>query len=156
MRLLLAMSLALSSCGTMDSSPPSSSQTPPRPASPGNEVRHAGDLEAKNASMVDVFGTYEHVSVAKRPDQPPDGHAAVRLDDGTRIHLSPPWDPEAKRPPDEIAKYDGQSVVVKGLLMKECPPPPDQRAYAKVPCLYKGGVVMDPRTYKALMTGELE
>ncbi len=120
------------------------------------EVRTAADRDAKAGEMVEVFGTYQHVSGGKAPDAAPDGHAAVRLDDGSQIWLAPPWHTDAIRTAEEIARYDGKSVVAKGLLFAECPPPPDGRAYAKVPCLTAGIIVMDRRTYDALKTGELD
>jgi hypothetical protein len=120
-----------------------------------NTVKSAADRDAKNGAIVEVFGTYQQVAGGKRPDAPLDGHAAVRLDDGTLIWLEPPWHPDAIRSPEEIAQYDGQAVVVKGLLFAECPPPPDVRAYAKVPCLAMGIVVIDRRTYDVLHGAEL-
>jgi hypothetical protein len=119
-------------------------------------VRNAADRDAKNGTMVEVFGTYEQVAAGKAPDAKPQGHAAVRLDDGSMIWLEPPWHPGAIRSAEEIAKYEGKSVVAKGLLFAECPPPPDGRAYAKVPCLAAGLVIMDRQTYNALQSGQLD
>lgn len=124
--------------------------------SPGAEVRSAADRDAKAGTVVEVFGTYEEVAGGKAPDAPLDGHAAVRLDDGSLIHLQPPWHPDAARPADERARHAGKAVVAKGMLFAECPPPPDGRAYAKVPCLYSELIVMDRRTYDSLQSGVLE
>lgn len=132
---------------------------PPRDAVPAPEdrtVRTAVDRERKNGTMVEVFGTYQQVAGGQGPDAQPKGHAAVRLDDGTLVWLQPPWHPDAIRPAEEVAKYDGRAVVAKGLLFAECPPPPDGRAYAKVPCLASSILVMDRRTYDALQSGELD
>ena len=124
--------------------------------SPDAEVRNAADRDAKNGEMVELFGTYEQVSVGKAPDAPLDGHAAVRLEDGSLVHLQPPWHPDSVRSAEELAKYSDKPVVAKGLLVTECPPPPDNRAYMKVPCLMMGIVVMDRGTYDALKSGVLE
>lgn len=124
--------------------------------SPDAEVRNAADRDAKSGDMVEVFGTYEQVSVGKAPDAPLDGHAAVRLEDGSLVHLQPPWHENAIRSADELAKYSDKPVVVKGLIVAECPPPPDGRAYAKVPCMMMDVVVMDRRTYDVLKSGVLE
>jgi hypothetical protein len=119
-------------------------------------VRNAAELDAKNGTMVEVFGRYEQVAGGKRPDAPLDGHAAVRLADDTLIWLEPPWHPAAIRAPEELAKFEGKEVVAKGLLFAECPPPPDHRAYAKVSCLGAGPIVMERATYDLLNGGELE
>jgi hypothetical protein len=124
--------------------------------SPDIEVRTCADRDAKAGDMVEVFGTYQHVAGGAAPDATPDGHAAVSLDDGTLIWLEPPWQPDAIRPAEEIARYEGKRVVAKGLLFAECPPPPDGRSYAKVACLTAGIIIMDRRTYGALKTGELD
>jgi hypothetical protein len=123
---------------------------------PDTAVRSAADRDAKNGTMVEVFGTYQQVAADKAPDAKPRGHAAVRLADDSLVYLHPPWHPEAIRTAEEIAKYDGKSVVVKGLLFAECPPPPDGRAYAKVPCLASGLVIIDRRAYDALQSGQLD
>lgn len=119
-------------------------------ASPDDQVRNTTDCISKNGSMVEVFGTYQKVAMGKAPDAEPDGHAAVRLDDGTLIHLQPPWQVTAVRSPDELSKFDGQRVVAKGILLAECPPPPDGRAYAKVPCLFSEIVLLEQSTYDLL------
>lgn len=124
--------------------------------SPDAEVHHAADRDAKSGGMVEVFGTYEQVASGKAPDAPKDGHAAVRLADGSLIHLQPPWHPDAVRSSDELARYSDKPVVVKGMLFAECPPPPDGRAYAKVPCMMMDIVVMHRNAYDALQSGVLE
>lgn len=126
------------------------------PLSPDVEVRTAADRDAKSGDMVEVFGTYQHVAGGKAPDATPDRHAAVRLDDGTLIWLEPPWHTDAIRPAEEIARYEGKRVVAKGVLLAECPPPPDGRAYAKVACLTAAILIMDRRTYDALKSGALD
>jgi hypothetical protein len=159
LRTLLALPL-LAACS---SEPKESTMTPPPPPSsssaslsPGAEVHNAADRDAKAGDLVEVFGTYEQVAVGKAPDAPLDGHAAVRLDDGTLVHLQPPWDPKAIRPAEELARYAGKAVVVKGIVVPECPPPPDGGAYAKVPCLMMDIVIMERGTYDALERGVLE
>lgn len=150
MRLVLAAVL-LANCTSMnDPKPP----TPTPALSPGDQVNHAADRDAKNGTMVEVFGTYTEVAGGKDEGAPPSGHAAVALADGSLVHLGPPWHPIAIRS-DEERKLAGQPVVAKGLLFAECPPPPDGRAYRKVPCLYEGLTVVDRKTYDFLHGGDL-
>jgi hypothetical protein len=125
-------------------------------ASSASEVRNAVDRDAKSGDMVEVFGTYQQVPGGKDPGAPLDGHAAVRLDDGSLVHLQPLWHPNAIRSADELAKYTDKQVVVKGILAKECPPPPDGRAYAMVPCMMMDIVIIDRSTYDAIESGVLE
>lgn len=153
--LLPGLALLAASCAC-EPTPKEPTMTTAPALSPDVEVRTAADRDAKSGEMVEVFGTYEHVSGGKAPDAAPDGHAAVRLDDGTQIWLQPPWQADAIRPADEITRYAGKAVVAKGLLMAECPPPPDGRAYAKVPCLTAAIIVMERRAYDALKSGELD
>lgn len=159
----LALTLAACACKQTPATPAATAPSPeeptmtPTPAlSPAAEVRNPADRDAKSGDLVEVFGTYEQVAGGKDPDAPNDGHAAVRLDDGSLVHLQPPWHPDAIRSADELTRYTDKQVVVKGLLFKECPPPPDNRAYAQVPCLYAAIVIIDRRTYDALQRGTLE
>ncbi len=138
--------------GTMDPTTPTAAPA----LAPDAEVRTAADRDHKNGNMVEVFGTYEQIADGKSPDARHLGHVAVRLDDDSLIHLQPPWHPDAVRPTDELAKFDGRPVVAKGILFAECPPPPDGRAYPKVPCLYSEIVLVDRRTYDALRRGTLD
>lgn len=97
---------------------------------------------------------YPQIADGKAPNAPHVGHAAVRLDDGL-IHLQPPWHADAVRSPDEIARFEGRPVVAKGILFVECPPP-DGRAYPKVPCLYSEIVLIDRRIYDIVHGGGLD
>jgi hypothetical protein len=128
-------------------SPPSSSAAS---ISPRDEVRTAVDRDRKTGGMVEVFGRYERIADGKAPGSALLGHAAVRLADETLIHLQPPWHPDAVRSSEEQAQHDGKEVVAKGILFAACPPPPDGRAYPKVPCLYSEIVIVDRRTYDLL------
>ncbi len=142
MQIILAATLvATASCKPMPTT-----STP----SAGDAVHTAIDRDHKAGTMVEVFGTYQLVADGKDPGAAATDHAAVVLHDGTRIHLQPPWHPDAARPADERAKLGGKEVVAKGLLFAECPPPPDGRAYAKVSCLYSEIVLLERATYDLL------
>ena len=153
---LLGLATTAATCATMDSNQKPPSAPPPSALAPDAEVRTASDRDHKTGSMVEVFGTYEPIADGKAPGAAHVGHAAVRLADGTLIHLQPPWHPDAVRPAEELASFSGRAVVAKGMLFAECPPPPDGRAYPKVPCLFSEIVVMERRTYDALHSGTLE
>ncbi len=152
--------LAAAGCGTPPTQTRTMDHSPPRDASPVSDdspaVRDAADRDRKNGTMVEVFGTYHQVAGGQAPDAPLDGHAAIQLADGTQIYLQPPWHPEAIRPDEELARYEGKAVVAKGLLFAECPAPPDGRAYARVPCLTASIVVIDRRAFDALQSGQLD
>lgn len=152
----LALTLVACTCEQARTSTPKETPMTAPSLSPAAEVHNAADRDAKSGDMVEVFGTYEQVPGGKDPGAPNDGHAAVRLDDGSLVHLQPPWHADAIRSADELAKYTGKQVVLKGILAKECPPPPDGRAYAKVPCMMMDIVIIDRRTYDAIKSGVLE
>jgi hypothetical protein len=143
-RMILAACLVVTtSCKPM---PP----TPTPTLSAGDAVKTATDRDHKNGSLVEVFGTYQVVADGKDPGTAATDHVAIKLSDGTLIHLQPPWHPDAARPADERAKLGGKAVVAKGLLFAECPPPSDGRAYAKVSCLYSEIVLLERTTYDLL------
>lgn len=115
-------------------------------------MNHAVDVFAKSGSLVEVFGTYRVVANAKLDGADPGTAelAAIELDDGTRVHLQPPWHADAVRSEAERAKFVDRPVVVKGLLFEECPPPGDGRAYAKVACLHSELSIIARATYDML------
>jgi uncharacterized Zn-binding protein involved in type VI secretion len=129
---------------------PAASAKPASPASPDDQVRNATDCKRKSGTLVAVFGIYQQVAVGQLPNAKPDGHAAVRLSDGTLVHLQPPWQNSAIRSAEELSEYDGQPVVAQGILLSRCPPPPDGRAYAIVTCLFMDIVLLDQSTYDLL------
>lgn len=149
----IGLVLTVASCTT---SAPNRKPSTVTTLSPDDQVRTAADRDHKSGNMVEVFGTYQQIADGKAPDAHHLGHVAVRLEDGTLIHLQPPWHADAVRSPDEIAKFEGREVVAKGILFAECPPPPDGRAYPKVPCLYSEIVLVDRRTYDLLHGGGLD
>lgn len=109
------------------------------------EVRTAADLKQHSLKTVDIYGVYEAVDVGMVPGSTPNDHARVRLVDGTRIYIGPPWSPSSVRSASESWTYEGREVVVIGFVMSYCPPPPGppgSRAYMLVSCTL-GGVVLD-------------
>ena len=149
--------VSVAGCASMnDSNPPPPStpspQSPPAALSPGDQVHHTADRDAKDGELVEVFGTYTAVAGGKAEDAAPSGHAAITLADGSTINLAPPWRDDAIRPERE-QKFIGKEVVAKGLLMVRCPPPPDGRAYRTGPCLAEGVSVMARSTYDFVKSG---
>lgn len=142
----------ISSCKTMHS-------TPGKPKN--GEIHSKEDLKANTQQPAQVFGKYEWITPKKEAvsdaETPPDHcQAAVRLEDGTMIYLQPTWEPSAARPADELTSYRNQEVVITGTVLLECPPPPDNRAYAKGPCLTGPISIADRSTWDALQGGKLD
>lgn len=144
--------LSLAACATMNDSNPPSPSSSPAALSPGNQVHHTADRDAKDGELVEVFGIYTAVAGGKAEGAEPDGHAAITLADGSMISLAPPWRDDAIRPERE-QKFVGKEVVAKGLLLVQCPPPPDNRAYRMGPCLAEGVSVMARSTYDFVKSG---
>jgi len=110
------------------------------------EVRTAADLKQHSLKTVDIYGVYEAVDVGMLPGTTPNDRARVRLVDGTRIYIGPPWSPTSVRSASESWTYEGREVVVIGFVMSYCPPPPGppgSRAYMLVSCTLGGGTVLD-------------
>lgn len=95
------------------------------------------DVRANDGQRAAVAGTYEQVDVRQRTRGDPvyRGHAAVRLDDGTRVHLEPTWAQDAQRDDDEIERFEGRRVRAVGTVHEEPPDPPRPVAYVVAPCL---------------------
>jgi hypothetical protein len=107
-----------SACGARSPAPPAMSNETSA-TDPPTVTSHA-DVKALGHVRVRVIGRYEQIDVRKRDPrvgQPLfQGHAALRLDDGSMVTLEPPSEPSAVRSPDEIARFEGTRVVATGLL----------------------------------------
>jgi hypothetical protein len=104
-------------------------------------VTSASDVETHAGQRVHVEGTYRQQDVRMRPVDPATlhvGHVAIVLDDGTRVYLYPPEDPEARRPADEIAQFENRRVRVAGVLL---PTIPSDNTAIIAPCLLDTGDV---------------
>jgi hypothetical protein len=82
--------------------------------------------------------------------------AALRLEDGTLVHLQPTWQVEALRSVEELQKFRDKSVVVTGLLAPEMPAPPSNIAYIKGPCLFGTVSILDRSTWNSLQGGKID
>ena len=100
-------------------------------------VASEDDVAPHDQEEVRVVGRYEEVDVRMRPVPPPRyvGHAAIVLDDDTRVLLYPVWDPRARRGPDEIARFAGKRVEAIGTLHATAPQGQESVANLELPCL---------------------
>lgn len=91
----------------------------------------------EEGKQVRLIGRYTQVDVSYIKQIPPayEGHVAVELDDGTGILLYPMWHPLARRPADEITRYQDKRVVVIGRFVPRAPEPPELRASLIGPCM---------------------
>ncbi len=113
-------------------------------------VMSASDIERNEGQLVHVIGTYELMDVRKKQTPPPvyKGHAEVKLEDGTRICLLPPWKPEAVRPQQERDQYAGQKVAVHGFIVSSAPPDPSGAASIVMPCMAAVTGIVDYELYE--------
>jgi hypothetical protein len=100
-------------------------------------VTSGAELEAAAGAVAEVVGRYGQLDVRMRQKGDPVylGHAAVTLADGTLVTLEPTWSDAARRPAEEIERWDGQQVVVRGLLHAEAPEPEEPQAAIMSPCV---------------------
>jgi hypothetical protein len=115
------------------------------------EIRVKVDLSVAHDSMVQVLGTYREVDIRKRPQGEPvyAGHAAVELDDGTLVFLTPPWGAQAIRTDDERATRRGTRVAALGMAVDSCPPDPSGGASIVAPCLMMVAALVAEELYLA-------
>lgn len=95
------------------------------------------DIEEYAVEQVRLVGRYTQIDARMRREATPvyNGNVALVLDDGTQVLLYPVWHVEAKRPADEIARYENQRVVVVGTIFPKAPASPDNAANLSLPCL---------------------
>lgn len=102
-------------------------------------VRVRADIEPNELEDVRLHGRYRQFDVRMRKTDEPlfTGHAVVELQDGARVLLEPIWDALARRPPQEIARFDGKLVAVVGLLFPVAPSSHDDPGTANLsmPCV---------------------
>lgn len=125
--LVVTTALASSACGGSKSKP-------------SDVVFASGGVEAHDGERVSVRGIYALFDATKHAkDQPAvyDGHAAIILEDGTRVLLEPIDSPNAIRSEEEINRFAGRVVVVTGVLTKLPPPDPNHAQDLVMPCLSK-------------------
>jgi hypothetical protein len=89
-------------------------------------VSSGDDVKHHVSTYVSVEGVYEQQDVRMMrvdPEELFEGHAAIVLDDGTRVYLYPQQDPEARRSPEERERFEHRRVRVTGLLFATNPGP---------------------------------
>ncbi len=97
----------------------------------------ARDVEACSGQRVIIAGTYHRMDLRMRKAVSLENarYAAIRLGDGVDVLLEASWSPTAVRSPEELARHDGKSVEVIGVVQREMPPPDEPVAYVIGPCV---------------------
>ncbi|WP_425389060.1 hypothetical protein [Cylindrospermum stagnale] len=95
------------------------------------------DIEENAVEQVRLVGRYVQIDVRQRPDSPPvyNGNVALVLEDGTEVLLYPVWHVEAKRPKEEISRFEQKQVTVVGTIFPKAPSNPSHAANFLMPCL---------------------
>lgn len=88
------------------------------------------ELRANDGKRVEVVGTYRatRIEMKKQPNKPP-VHAQVETPGGMLV-LGVYYNPEGRRPPEELARLDGKKVRVIGTIRVH---PPTQTSPGGVP-----------------------
>jgi hypothetical protein len=87
-------------------------------------VRSEADLVRCDGTRVDAVGRYEAVPRPVRGKDPsalPRDRAAIVLADGVKVYLEPLDEPRSVRGADEIARWSGVRVRVRGTARKVMP-----------------------------------
>lgn len=100
-------------------------------------VTTRAELAAQDMNDVRLIGTYVELDARMNPAPPPqyDGHAAIRLADGTLVTLFPTWHRDARRPVAEIQQLKDKQVEVAGMVFAEAPASPRGGASLNAPCI---------------------
>jgi hypothetical protein len=110
---------------------PSAAKARPEPArDPGAaslpRVTSSAEVAAQDGRVAVVVGVYHAIPVprkgSKRDDpERPKEYAVITLADGTGVYLEPYATPEARRPAEEMARFDGTRVEVSGRVRRIMP-----------------------------------
>lgn len=100
-------------------------------------VTTRAELAAQDMNDVQLAGTYVELDARMKAESPPryDGHAAIRLADGTLVTLFPTWHRDARRPIAEIQQLKDKQVEVAGMVFAEAPASPRGGASLNAPCI---------------------
>lgn len=84
-----------------------------------------------------IQGVYEQMDVRLRAAGPPvhEGHASLVLEDTTTLLLEPVWHADAKRSADEIARFEGKAVIVRGVVHRVAPQGAGTHKNLVMPCI---------------------
>ena len=104
---------------------------------PAPPCRTREDIASYSGTDVCLQGTYRRLSLSRRPRpvSAADRHAGIILNDGTEVLLEPSWSDRSLRSEEEILRFDGEAVVVRGVVLAEAPAPVDPVAYVVGPCI---------------------
>lgn len=106
-------------------------------AEPAPRVVDSSQFADFDGMPVVVEGIFVQADLRKRKrgsDPVYSGHTAVQLQDEHLLYIEPTWSDAAIRPPNEIEAFEGQRVLVRGML-HDHPTPPEPMAAMISPCL---------------------
>jgi hypothetical protein len=78
-------------------------------------------LDGKRATAAGTYLPIERPVKGVVTTPGPRDHAVLVLEDGSRLYLEPLDSPKSAREPDELRRFDGRRVRVKGVLHKVMP-----------------------------------
>jgi hypothetical protein len=89
------------------------------------------ECDAHDGERVEVIGVYQRYEMGFGKGRSFAGHVVIALGaDGRGPLLERYWHAAAVRDPAELARYEGQRVVVVGRFLHDTPPNPDDPPHA--------------------------
>ncbi|HEY8401455.1 MAG TPA: hypothetical protein VIK89_09350 [Cytophagaceae bacterium] len=75
------------------------------------------EIKQNQGKEITVTGIYKPVSLHQKPGKTEyTGHYKIEVNDSLSVILLPPYNPESKRPSEEVKKYEGKKVKVTGIV----------------------------------------
>jgi hypothetical protein len=95
-------------------------------------------IDFKFNERVTLIGVYTKSIISKRDKKDHHGHYKIIVNDSLEVNLLPPYLKEALRPKKEVQSFEGEKVVVTGVILKNTafsePSLENQPLTVSVPC----------------------
>ncbi|MCR6640641.1 MAG: hypothetical protein NVV82_16975 [Sporocytophaga sp.] len=114
-----------------------------------SKVESIQEIKENKGKDLTVVGTYKPVSLSQKSGtEVHSGHYKIEVNDTLSIVLLPPYNPESKRPSDEVQKFEGKRVKVNGTI--------SDKTYMEPPFIGKEPLTLSLPCFTEIKSIELE